>query len=66
MFVLTGIAAANYSHVKYFQSRVAYDAFYEFMLHAVNIAPKEFAMYVQELIVRYLCTVSDEAAQWFE
>jgi hypothetical protein len=43
MFLLAGIAAADYSHVKYFPSRGAYDAFYEIMLRVVNIASEEFA-----------------------
>jgi hypothetical protein len=64
--LLAGIAAANYSHVKYFPSRAVYDAFYEIMLRVVNIASKEFAACVQELVVRYLHTVSEEAANWFE
>ncbi len=64
--MLAGIAAANYSHVKYFPSRAAYDAFYQIMLHVVNIASEEFAKYVQELVVHYLRTVGDEAANWFE
>ncbi len=34
------------------------------MLSVVNITSKEFAAYVQELVVCYLCTVSDEAADW--
>ncbi len=68
MLLLAGITAANYSHVKYFPSRAAYDVFYKIMLHVVNIASEEFAAYVQEfkLVVRYLRTVSDEAANWFE
>ncbi len=54
MFLLAGIAATstNYSHVKFFPSRGAYDAFYEIMLRVVNIASEEFAAYVQELAVR--------------
>ncbi len=53
IFLLAGIAAANYSHVKYFPSRAAYGAFYEIMLRVVNIASEEFAFYhdVQELVV---------------
>ncbi len=56
LFLLAGIAAANYSHVKYFPtkfpSRGAYDALYEIMLRVVNIASEEFTAYVQELKVR--------------
>jgi hypothetical protein len=69
MFLLAGKAAANYSHVKYFPSfptRAAYDGFYEIMLCVVNNASEKFAAYVQELVVRYLRIVSDEAANWFE
>jgi hypothetical protein len=46
IFLRAGIAAANYSHFKYFPSRAAYDAFYEIMLRVVNIASEEFAAYV--------------------
>ena len=66
MLLLPGIAASNYSHVKYFPSRAAYDAFYEIILRVVNIAFEDFADYAQFLVVRYLRSVSDEAANWFE
>jgi hypothetical protein len=36
------------------------------MLSVVNVVSEEFAKYVQELVVRCLCTVSDGAAHWFK
>ncbi len=54
LLLLPGISASNYSHVKYFPSRAAYDAFYEIIVRVVNIAFEDFAAYAQWLVVRYL------------
>ncbi len=62
MVLFTGIATANYSHVSYFPSRAAYDEFYAIMLSVVMIAFEEFAAFIQDLVVQYLRTVSDKAA----
>ncbi len=66
LLLFPGIIASNYSHVKYFPSRAAYDAFYEIILRVVNIASEDFAAYAQFSVVRYLRSVSDETANWFE
>ena len=60
------IAAANYSHIQYFPDSSAYDQFYEIMLRVVDIAHLEFATNVQDLVISYLCGVSEGTAVWFE
>ncbi len=43
IFLFAGIAAANYSHVQYFNDRVTYNEFYGIMLRVVGIAVLSFA-----------------------
>ena len=61
----SGIAAVNYSHMCYFPSRAMYEEFYTILLRVVDIAVKEFADLVQNLLVEHLRkTISADTATW--
>ena len=64
-FLCAGIAAKNYSHVKYFKDRETYDVFYGILLRIVGIGVLSFAGLAQQLLVAFLRTVDPEAAEWF-
>ena len=64
-FYPTGIAAANYSHVNYFQSRDLYDEFYGILLRIVKIAVASFAVSAQNLLIAYLEVIDPPAAVWY-
>ena len=63
----TGIATANYSHVKYFPSRQLYDDFYSVLLRVVKIGVESFAPVVQQKLVDKLFHVdpSGKSGAWY-
>ena len=68
---MTGIAAAGYHHVKYFEgvkAREDYDDFYEQVLRIKNIMIENFADHAQALLVAYIRDILKQprAAEWFE
>ena len=61
------IAYKNGQHVIYFSSREAYNAFYEIISRAANIAVVVCAETIQRKILEYLrMNGEDKAADWFE
>ena len=65
--MLSGISAANYSHVHFFPERANYDEFYELVIRVVKIAFEDFAEYAQELLVQHLrAHFGDRSADWYE
>jgi hypothetical protein len=64
-FVFTGIAAANYSHVKYFASRENYDFFYTILLCVFKIGLELFALVVQQKLVDRLAEFDPKASAWY-
>ena len=57
MHVVTGIAAAGYHHVNYFDEpnrRAHYDDFYGKALQVVQVNVLSFAEHVQTLLVDYI------------
>jgi hypothetical protein len=66
LYYVTGIAAANYSHVNYFPSSEAYNAFYRILFRVVDISFETFATYLLSLFVEHLRTVNAQSAGWYE
>lgn len=65
--MLSGISAANYSHVHFFPERANYDEFYELVIRLVKIAFEPLAEYAQELLVQHLRTrFGNRPADWYE
>ena len=61
----SGIAASNYSHVKYFSSRELYDHLYTILLRVVKIGVLSFAPVVQEQLVKRLAELDPKASAWY-
>ncbi len=51
---VSGIAAANRSHVKQFPDAAAYDDYYDIVVDTGEIGVEQFAARVQFLLVQYL------------
>ena len=62
MLYYAGIAAENYSHVRYFPCRTDYDIFYAILLRVADIAVLSFASIMQKLIVDFLRAKDDRSA----
>jgi hypothetical protein len=65
-FLAAGMAAANYSHVGYFQCHKEYDDDYELLLRIVDIAREDFATRMQDLLVDHLTGISESTGKWFK
>jgi hypothetical protein len=66
----SGIAAAGYHHINYFDGpnrREHYNDFYGKALQVVDVNVLSFASHVQALLVVYLCYRLEQprAAEWF-
>ena len=65
--MLTGIAAASYSHVKYFPNRAAYDDYYDIVVDIADIGVLSFADRAQSMLVEYLTTnYGENVGKWYE
>jgi hypothetical protein len=64
---VSGIAAANRSHVKQFPDVAAYDDYYDIVVDTGEIGVDQFATRVQRLLVEYLrACYGDDTANWCE
>ncbi len=67
MSCVSGIAAANCSHVKQFPNVAAYDDYYDIVIDTGEIGVDQFATQVQRLLVEYLrASYSNDTANWCE
>ncbi len=66
---VSGIAAANRSHVKQFPDVAAYDDYYDIVVDTGEIGIDQVATRVQRLLVDYLraqARYGDDTANWCE
>ncbi len=64
---VSGIVAANRSHVKQFPDVAAYDDYYDIVVETGEIGVDQFAMRVQRLLVEYLrARYGNDTANWCE
>jgi hypothetical protein len=60
-----GIAASQYSHVKYFPNQDAYNEYYDFVVDICDIRIESFATSAQTMLVDHLCKhYGDGIANW--
>ncbi len=60
-----GIAAENFSHVKYVPNRAAYDDYYDIAVDIGKVGVDSFATLIQEMLVDYLRDKhGDKVADW--
>ena len=65
--MVTGIAASQYTHVKYFPNRAAYDDYYDIAVDIADIGVLSFAGRAQSMLVEYLATsYGEKVAKWYE